>query len=229
MSTTTISGIEACVFDAYGTLFDVHSAARRLSERLGENEAPLSALWRSKQLEYSWLRSLMGHHADFWTVTGDALDYALAAHGLEGEFVLRDGLMDAYLRLDAYPEVAEALAALKQGGKTTAILSNGSPDMLVAALESSGLSALIDKTLSVEMVGIYKPDPRVYRLAVEKLGVATERISFQSSNPWDTVGAKLFGFNVVWINRFRLARERLPAGPDAELASLEELPGLLGL
>ncbi len=229
MSTTTISGIEACVFDAYGTLFDVHSAARRLSERLGENEASLSALWRSKQLEYSWLRSLMGHHADFWTVTGDALDYALAACGLEGELVLRDGLMDAYLRLDAYPEVAEALDALKRGGKTTAILSNGSPDMLVAALESSGLSALIDKTLSVEMVGIYKPDPRVYRLAVEHLGVAAERISFQSSNPWDTVGAKLFGFNVVWINRFRLARERLPAGPDAELASLEELPGLLGL
>lgn len=229
MSTTTTSRIKACVFDAYGTLFDVHSAARRLSERLGENEAPLSALWRSKQLEYSWLRSLMGHHADFWTVTGEALDYALAAHGLEDELVLRNSLMDAYLRLDAYPEVTKALAALKRGGKTTAILSNGSPDMLAAALESSGLSALIDTTLSIEMVGIYKPDPRVYHLAVEQLGVTTEQISFQSSNPWDTVGAKLFGFNVVWINRFHLARERLPAGPDAELASLEKLPELLGL
>jgi 2-haloacid dehalogenase len=229
VSTAAFDNIEACVFDAYGTLFDVHSAARRMSEKLGEKEAPLSALWRSKQLEYTWLRSLMGHHADFRTVTGDALDYALAAHGMEGEGSLRERLMDAYLRLDAYPETAAALAALKRGGKTTAILSNGSPDMLAAALKSSGLAPLIDQCLSVEEVGIYKPDPRVYRLAVERLGIPAERISFESSNPWDTVGAKLFGFNVVWINRFGLARERLPASPDAELTSLEELPRLLGL
>ena len=228
MSAAAFSAIEACVFDAYGTLFDVHSAAHRLSDRLGENEAPLSALWRSKQLEYTWLRSLMGHHADFWTVTGEALDYALEAHGVADD-ALGDGLMDAYLRLDAYPEVSGVLQSLKAAGLKTAILSNGSPAMLAAALESSGLTALIDHTLSVEAVGIYKPDPRVYRLAAEKLGIAAERISFQSSNPWDTVGAKLFGFSVAWINRFGLARERLPAGPDAELASLEELPGLLGL
>ena len=228
MSATAFSATEACVFDAYGTLFDVHSAAHRLSERLGEAEAPLSALWRSKQLEYTWLRSLMGHHADFWTVTGDALDYALEVHGIADD-ALRENLMNAYLRLDAYPEVRGVLGALKAGGLRTAILSNGSPTMLTAALESSGLATLIDDTLSVEAVGIYKPDPRVYRLAVEQLGVAAERISFQSSNPWDTVGAKLFGFSVAWINRFGLARERLPAEPDAELASLEELPGLLGL
>ncbi len=228
MSTAAFSAIEACVFDAYGTLFDVHSAAHRLSDRLGVTEAPLSALWRSKQLEYTWLRSLMGHHADFWTVTGEALDYAFDAHGIADD-ALRNSLMDAYRRLDAFPEVPGVLQALKAAGLKTAILSNGSPAMLAAALESSGLAPLIDDTLSVEDVGIYKPDPRVYQLAVDRLGIAAERISFQSSNPWDAVGARLFGFNVAWINRFGLARERLPANPDAELASLEELPGLLGL
>lgn len=228
MNTAAFSGIEACVFDAYGTLFDVHSAAHRMRDRLGESEASISALWRSKQLEYTWLRSLMGRHADFWTVTGEALDYALEAHHIEDR-VLRDGLMDAYRQLDAYPEASGVLQSLKAAGLTTAILSNGSPAMLDAALESSGLAPLIDDTLSVEAVGVYKPDPQVYQLAVKALDVAAEKISFQSSNPWDTVGAKLFGFNVAWINRFGLARERLPAGPDAELASLEELPGLLGL
>jgi len=224
----TFDKIQACVFDAYGTLFDVHSAVGKHRPRLGVQADAISALWRSKQLEYTWLRSLMGCHADFWQVTGDALDYALEAHNIS-DTVLRDDLMTAYLQLNCYPEVPEVLTLLKQAGMQTAILSNGAPHMLEAAVRAAGLEALIDINLSVEEVGIYKPDPRVYRLAEQRLGLAPAMISFQSSNAWDAVGAAGFGFRVAWINRFGQHRERLPYGPDAELNTLSELPSILGL
>jgi 2-haloacid dehalogenase len=222
------SAIKACVFDAYGTLFDVHSAVGRHRERLGENASAVSALWRTKQLEYTWLRSLMQRHADFWQVTADALDYSLDSFGIS-DAALREDLLNAYLRLDCYPEVVDVLSTLKQASLQLAILSNGSPQMLEAVALGNKLDKLLDANLSVESVGIFKPDPRVYQLAVDELGVAPEQISFQSSNAWDAAGAASFGFKVAWINRFGQRRERLPDAPHAELHTLAELPSLVGL
>ncbi len=228
MANDRFSNIQACVFDAYGTLFDVHSAVGQHKQRLGNNADAVSALWRTKQLEYTWLRSLLGQHVDFWQVTGDALDYALDAHDVD-DAALREDLMQAYLNLKTYPEVMSVLQRLKRHGTRTAILSNGSPMMLEAAVTSAGIAELLDAVLSVEDVGIYKPDPRVYQLAVDRLGVSAAQISFQSSNAWDAVAAATFGMRVAWINRFGQRRERLTAQPDAELRTLDELPPLLGL
>ncbi|MGD9537657.1 MAG: haloacid dehalogenase type II [Alphaproteobacteria bacterium] len=228
MTHPRFADIGACVFDAYGTLFDFNSAAARHRAALGDKAERLSALWRTKQLEYTWLRSLMGAYADFWQVTGDGLDYALASLGL-GEAGLKDRLMEAYLELGVYPEVPAMLKTLSAAGMRTAILSNGAPAMLDAAVRNAGIGGLLDAVLSVDAVGVYKPDKAVYGLAVERLGVPAPRISFQSSNAWDAAGAAHFGFRVAWINRFGQQRERLPAAPDAELRSLAELPPLLGL
>jgi len=224
--TGPIKGIKACVFDAYGTLFDVHSAVGKHRHRLGDSADPVSILWRTKQLEYTWLRSLMGHHADFWQVTGDALDFAFDMHHIENPDLRRD-LMDAYLTLDCYPEVPEALATLKKRGLRLAILSNGTPAMLEAAFKNSGIEELIEKNFSVEEVGIFKPDPRVYRIAVDGLTVKPEQIVFQSSNAWDAAGASAFGFKVAWVNRFGQSEERLPGRPDAEIDDLMKLADLL--
>ena len=228
MADAAISGIRACVFDAYGTLFDVHSAAARCRDDLGNKADELSNIWRLKQLQYTWLRSLMGAHVDFWQVTGDGLDYAMAAVGLDDP-AIRETLMDLYLRLDAYREVPEVLGRLKAAGLTTAILSNGAPKMLDAAVRSAGLADRLDHVLSVEDVGIFKPDPRVYRLAAERTGVAAREICFMSSNAWDAVAAAHFGFQVAWVNRFHQPPERLPGALKAEIADLTALPGLLGL
>jgi len=218
-------GVRACVFDAYGTLFDVHSAIGRHRQRLGDSATQVSNLWRSKQLEYTWLRSLMERHADFWQVTSDALDYALDSFGIDDVELMND-LMKSYLRLDCYPEVPGTLRRLKVIGLQTAILSNGSPVMLDAAVTNSGLEGLVDRTFSVEEVGIYKPAPQVYRLASERLGLAAGEIAFLSANAWDIAGAANFGFRAVWINRFDQQWERLPFGPAFELKSLAELPVL---
>jgi 2-haloacid dehalogenase len=225
--TAGMAGIEACVFDAYGTLFDVHSAVARLGARVGEQAHPLSQLWRTKQLEYTWLRSLLGRHADFWQVTGDALDYALERTGVDS--TLREPLMQAYLALDAYPEVPDALRRLRAGGLRTAILSNGEPNMLRAAARSAGIAELLDPILSVEEVGIFKPHPKVYQLALDRLGVRPDQIAFQSSNAWDVSGAAAFGLRAVWINRHGLPPERLPGVAEHELRDLSGLPALLGL
>lgn len=221
-----LQGIKACVFDAYGTLFDVHSAIGRHQQRLGEFAVQVSNLWRSKQLEYTWLRSLMGQHADFWQVTGEALNYALDSVGIVDRELECD-LMKAYLRLDCYPDVPGTLRQLKKRDLQTAILSNGSPAMLDAAVKNSGLNELIDGIFSVEEVGIFKPAPRVYQLAVDRLGLTAEKIAFYSANAWDVAGAAAFGFCAVWINRFDQKRERLPFGPAFELKSLAILPDLL--
>lgn len=226
MKAVVFQDIQACVFDAYGTLFDVHSAVASQAPRLGAPADAVSALWRGKQLEYTWLRSLMGLHADFWQVTGEALDYALAAHDIE-DSGLRQSLLDAYLALKPYPEVRKTLEALIGRGYRLAILSNGTPTMLRAALAHAGFEDLGIRSLSVEQVGIYKPDPRVYQLACDHLELPAGRISFQSSNAWDAAGAAAFGMRVAWINRFGQRREKLPYGPNAELRRLDELLTLI--
>lgn len=227
MAVTRLAGIEACVFDAYGTLFDVHTAATRCRDALGSDADKLSTLWRDKQLQYTWLRSLMQRHADFWQVTGDALDYALAAVG-RNDPALRERLMEVYRVLDAFPEVPRMLERLRDAGMKTAILSNGTPEMLTTAVDNAGIGGLLDAILSVEVIGIYKPDPAVYRLASDNLGVAPGAICFLSSNAWDVSGAATFGFTAVWVNRSGQPPERLPGGPVAELTDLAGLPDLLG-
>lgn len=227
MTAERLDGIRACVFDAYGTLFDVHSAVARLEDRIGPDAARLSQLWRTKQLEYTWLRALMGAHADFWQVTGEALDYAVEASGIEPG-AIRDPLMDAYRTLDPYPEVPEVLTALREAGLKTAILSNGEPGMLHAATESAGIASALDAVLSVEDVGVYKPHPKVYQLVLDSLGVDSGEVAFQSSNGWDVHGAATFGFNAVWINRGGAPRERLPGTPARVLTDLRPLPALVG-
>lgn len=225
---TPLQDIDACVFDAYGTLFDTASAAARCKEALGADWTSVSDIWRRKQLEYSWLRSLMGRHADFWHVTGDSLDYALSTIKRRDP-ALRAMLMQQYLSLDPYPEAPDMLRRLKDRGMKTAILSNGTPTMLTAAVNSAGLSALLDAALSVEAVGVYKPHPSVYQVAVDKLGTPAARICFLSSNGWDAAGAAAFGFRTVWVNRAGAPPENLPASPERQITTLAQLPALLGL
>jgi len=226
MTQTVLNRIDACVFDAYGTLFDVSSVARGAQDALGERWQALSDLWRTKQLQYTWLRGLAGHHVDFWQVTGDALDYAMTTLNIE-DCALRDRLMNLYLSISAYPEVPTMLAALKAKGKKLAILSNGSPSMLAAAVGNSGIADYFDAVLSVEEVGVYKPHPNVYGMVPHNLDVAKEKVCFLSSNSWDAYSAKAFGFKVLWCNRFGQAPERIPAAPDGEIKDLSSLPELV--
>ena len=210
------------MFDAYGTLFDVNSAAAREKATLGDRRQPLADVWRAKQLQYTWLRGLMRRHVDFWQVTGDALDFALAQTGVD-DTALRERLMNVYLQLDAYPEVRETLRHLKERGLKLAILSNGSPKMLASAVDNAGLADLLDAVLSVEEVGTFKPDPAVYQLGVDRLGLPAGEMCFLSSNTWDAFAAKAFGYQVVWCNRFGQPRERIPETPDAEIRDVRGL------
>lgn len=226
MTMLRLRAMKACVFDAYGTLFDVNSAAAQAKDALADKWQPLADLWRAKQLQYTWLRALMGKHADFWQVTGDALDYAMASMKLDDR-ALRERLMDLYLRLEAYPEVKDTLTRLKAGGMKLAILSNGAPKMLASAAENSGIAALLDGIFSVEEVRIFKPHPTVYRLAGERLGLPMAQMCFLSSNAWDAHAAKACGFRVLWCNRFAQAPERIPEPPDGEIATLAALPEIV--
>ena len=222
-----LSGVRACVFDAYGTLFNVHAPVAAMAARIGPEADAVSQLWRTKQLEYTWLRALMRAHVPFWQVTGEALDYALARHKI-ADAALRDELLQLYLTLDAYPDAVSCLAKLKQAGIATGILSNGSPDMLSAAVESAGIEASLDEVMSVEDVGIFKPDPSVYQLAVDRMGVEdASQICFVSANTWDAQAAKSFGFQVARINRYGLPDDNIPGRPDMLLDSLDELPGVV--
>ncbi|HEV2977567.1 MAG TPA: haloacid dehalogenase type II [Casimicrobiaceae bacterium] len=227
MTNASLAGIKACVFDAYGTLFDFAAAARGCRDVLGADADRLTALWRDKQLQYTWLRSLAGRYVDFWQVTGDALDFTLETLGIDRPG-LRDRLMTLYLTLEPFPEVADTLRRLKQAGLRTAILSNGSPKMLDAIVAGNDLSNMLDAVLSVDAVGVYKTHPKVYQLAVDRLGVPASAISFQSSNAWDAYAASAFGMRVVWCNRYGQRRERLPGSPDCEVRTLAELPPLVG-
>lgn len=223
-----LSGIRVCAFDAYGTLFDVNSAAARLRAELGDKVERLSATWRTKQLEYAWLRSLMGRHADFWHVTGDALDFAMAEAGID-DGTLRERLMSQYLNLDAHEDARPVLDLLRSAGLTLCILSNGAPAMLNAATSSAGMSGYLDAVLSVEEAEVFKPHPRAYRIVPDRFDVPREAVCFISSNGWDCAGAASFGFQVAWLNRAGRPPERLPAKPAAEIGELQALPHLLGL
>lgn len=219
----------AVIFDAYGTLLDVHAAMARHAARLGPHWRAISEAWRQKQLEYAWVRTLTGpaHHEDFFLCTRDALDYAFARHGI-ADPALRDDLLRAYRRLDAYPEVPAVLRALRAAGVPAAILSNGAPGMLAEACEAAGITPLLDAVLSVEEVGVFKPDPRVYRLAVRHFGVEPEEMAFVSANPWDTQAALANGFRAVRVNRagdpdeYGLREAGVP-----EIRDLAPLPALL--
>ncbi|HXP06309.1 MAG TPA: haloacid dehalogenase type II [Stellaceae bacterium] len=222
-----LGGIHACVFDAYGTLFDFASAATSCADALGDKAARLTVLWRDKQLAYSWLRAVQGRHADFWQVTGDALDFAMEALEID-DAAPRERLMAVYLRLAPFPEVGETLRRLRAGGMRMAILSNGSPAMLAPLVENAGIGGLLDAVISVEEAGVYKPHPKVYQLAVDRLGVPAGDIAFLSSNGWDAYAASAFGMRAIWCNRYAQPKERLPGEPEREIRSLAELPALLG-
>ncbi len=225
---TQITDIAACVFDVYGTLLDFNAAVAMRRERIGPKADALSALWRRKQLEYTWLRGLMDRHTDFWTVTGDALDHALAALEID-DAALRDELLALYRRLAPYPEVIDTLRAIRAAGMPTAVLSNGEPSMLADGLDAAGIAPLVDHVWSVETVGVFKPHPSVYRLATDALSLPAGRIAFMSANGWDIAGAAAFGLNAIWINRVGATPERLPADPSAVLPSLSGLPQLIGI
>ena len=220
MTSVNFKSFLHAVFDAYGTLFDVHSAASRYQVRLGEHAKAVSTIWRTKQLEYTWLRSLMQCYVDFWKVTQDALDYALDSQGIDDNS-LREDLLSAYQELSCYPEVPETLSKIKQMGLGTAILSNGSQEMLKAGVDNSNLGKVIDSIISVETIKIFKPSPKVYKLATDKLDCNPEEILFFSSNAWDVSGAATFGFKTVWVNRFAQASERLPGTPVIEIKTLD--------
>jgi 2-haloacid dehalogenase len=222
-----LHGIRACVFDAYGTIFDYASAAAGCRDVLGDRIERLTTLWREKQLQYSWLRALEDRYADFWQVTGDALDFTMETLGID-DAKLRSRLMELYLKLQPFPEVPAMLARLKAAGLRTAILSNGSPAMLRAVVEGAKIGHLLDAVLSVEEVGVYKTHPKVYQLAVDRLAIPSGAIAFQSSNAWDAHAASAFGMRVVWCNRYGQRAERLPGKPDREIRSLAEFPALVG-
>ena len=221
-----MDGIEALAFDLYGTLLEVASVGRAAGEVTAE-PAPLVELWRTKQLEYTWLRSLMGRYQDFWATTGDALDFALDRQGIVVDGDTRARLLGAWLDVSPYPEVPGALDRLGSS-RRLAVLSNGNPDMLEAGLAAAGLRERFEYVLSVDEVGVYKPHPSVYTLATKALGLPAERILFVSSNGWDAFGARAFGLPVAWVNRAGAPLERLGTPPSlvvTDLAALAEAVG----
>lgn len=220
-----MNGVDAVAFDLYGTLAEVASVGRAAAE-VTENPAALVDLWRQKQLEYTWLRSLMGRYQDFWATTGDALDYALDRLGITVDQPTRAELLDSWLAVRVYSEVPAALEALAP--RRLAVLSNGNPEMLEACLATAGIRDRFDHVLSVDEVGVYKPHPSVYELAVKAFALPAERILFVSSNPWDAAGARTFGFPVAWVNRTGAPFDRLGAAPDLVVADLGALSGAVG-
>lgn len=216
-------GIRAVVFDAYGTLFDVTGMVSGARDALGDRTEALGRLWRQKQLEYTWLRSLMGSYADFWQVTGEALDYAMEAIGLEDPG-LRARLMQQHMVPPVFADAGPCLKALRERDLKTAILSNGSTTMLTAAVNAAEWRRLLDHLISVEPAHIYKPHPTVYALAPAALAVEPLEIAFVSGNPWDVAGAAHFGFRTVWLNRAGVQSEHLPGTPALVVDSLASLP-----
>ena len=223
-----LPGIEMCVFDAYGTLFDFNSAVARHRRAVGPSADALSELWRTKQIQYTWLRNAMGTYAPFWQVTGEALDHCLAAHRI-ADPAARERLMGAYLALEPFPEAPGMLACLTRARMRTAILSNGNSGMLDPMVTASGLANHFEAVLSVDEAGVFKPDPRVYRLVEARCGVTPDKVCFLSSNCWDAHGAAQFGFRTVWVNRTGAPNDNLPGTLSAEIRDLSELPDLIGV
>jgi 2-haloacid dehalogenase len=215
----------AYVFDAYGTLFDVHAAIARHRADAGPDAARFSEIWRSKQLEYTWTLTLAGRYVDFWTLTERALDYAFARVP-SVDRTLRPRLLEAYLKLDAFPDARAALTGLKARGVRLAILSNGAPRMLTAAVEAAGIAALLDAVLSVDAVRLYKPRPEVYALVTDAFACKPEEVAFVSSNRWDVMGAAAFGFRPLWVNRAKMPEEYAELPPVQAMADLGGLASL---
>lgn len=226
--------ITTCIFDAYGTLFDVAAAARQAADepefpQLKESWVNLATQWRLKQLQYTWLRAVADAHTDFWEVTQDGLDWALEATGLAGNDALRQRLLDLYWELQAYPEVPDMLRALKDAGLNTAILSNGSLPMLDGAVQSAEIGDVLDDVLTVDSVGIFKPDARVYDLVGKRFGCAKDEVLFVSSNGWDAACATGYGFTTAWVNRAGEPVDRLPWTPSTILNDLTSIPNVAGV
>ena len=218
--------ITTCVFDAYGTLFDVNAACRELSKEVGDKWNELSSLWRLRQVEYTWLRNSMKEYIDFWKITSDALDYAMETLNINN-IKLRDDLLSLYLELEAYPEVKSILEDIKKRGMKTAILSNGNKKMLERAVTNAKIQHLLDKILSVDDCKVYKPATEVYDLVDKKMGVKKENVLFFSSNAWDMHAASNYGFKTIWVNRFEGKLEKLPGKPDKIINSLEQIEKIL--
>ncbi len=226
--------VTTCIFDAYGTLFDVAAAARQVAREpdfpaFRDRWGDVASQWRLKQLQYTWLRALTDAHTDFWEVTRNGLDWALESTGLDGDAALRKRLLDLYWELQAYPEVAPMLAALKAGGLQTAILSNGSPDMLAGAVQSAGIGEVLDDVLSVQSVGVFKPHHKVYDLVGARFGCTPDEVLFVSSNGWDAAAATGYGFEAVWANRAGEPVDRLPWKAAHVLSDLTPVPQLAGV
>ncbi|MEY8097104.1 haloacid dehalogenase type II [Falsihalocynthiibacter sp. S25ZX9] len=222
--------ITTCIFDAYGTLFDVAAAAREAAAEPGREDFAklwprVASDWRLKQLQYTWLRAVADAHDDFWEVTQNGLDWALENSAIDDPD-LRERLLQLYWELSAYPEVPTMLAALKTAGLNTAILSNGSPEMLSGAVNSAGLAELLDDNLTVESVGVFKPHKSVYDLVGKRFGCANEDVLFVSSNGWDAAAATGYGFQTVWVNRANEPMDRLPWTPKNTLSDLKNIPEL---
>lgn len=225
--------VTTCVFDAYGTLFDVASAARQVALEPGRGNfakswQKLAVDWRNKQLQYTWLRAIANAHTDFWQVTQDGLDWALEASGLHGDLELRERLLALYWELAAYAEVPKMLASLRAAGFNTAILSNGSPDMLAGAVQSANLAEHLDDVLSVQNVGVFKPHKSVYQMVCDRFECGPGQVLFVSSNGWDAAAAAGFGFHCVWVNRAGEPMDRLPWKPGHTLNDLTDIPALAG-
>jgi len=216
-----IENIKACVFDAYGTLFDVNSAAVKCKEKLGNRWENFANAWRTTQLEYTWLRSLMKKHKNFWEITEDSLDHAMETFKIKKE--MRNELLNLYKKLSPYPEVKDCLEELKSKKIKIAILSNGTPDLLEELVRSNNIQNYFDDIMSIESVGIYKPDSKVYEMPIKKYDCKPENICFMSSNTWDVSGGGVFGYNAIWVNRFNKVFDKLSYKPNFIINNLKEL------
>ena len=217
--------IKVIIFDAYGTLFDVNSAAEKCKEKIGDKWESFANYWRTTQLEYTWLRSLMKRHKDFWQVTEDSLDKSLLAFKIDPN--MRSELLNLYKILNTFPEVKEVLKNLKEKKYKISILSNGTPDLLDGLVKSNNLEKTFDDIFSVEEVGIYKPDAKVYDMPIKKYKVAKNEVAFLSANTWDVSGAGNFGFNSIWVNRNKNIFDKLDYIPHNEINNLSELLKLI--
>ena len=221
-----MNNTKVCIFDAYGTLFDVNSACRELSLDVGDKWQDLANLWRLRQVEYTWLRNSMNEYIDFWEITSGALDYAMEVLDIHDK-KLREQLLELYLKLEAYPEVKEILQKLKDKNFRTGILSNGSTQMLNSAVKNANIEDLLDVVISVEECKIYKPSSEVYDLVEKKTDIKKDNVTFFSSNAWDMHAAANYGFKTIWVNRFDGVLERLPGKPSAIVKTLNNIDELI--
>ena len=212
---------KAIVFDAYGTLFDVNSAAEKCKDKIGSKWEAFANHWRTTQLEYTWLRSLMNRHKNFWDVTEDSLDKSIRVFGIDKN--MKNDLLNLYKILSPYPEVKEVLECLKKKSFKLAILSNGTPSLLSELIKNSDLNNLFDDLFSVEEVKVYKPDSRVYELPVKKYNIKASEVTFLSANTWDVSGGGNFGYNSIWVNRNKSEFDILDYQPKNEINNLKQL------